>query len=70
MIVATNGYTGEITPWLRRRVIPIGSYVIATCLPGFVPGAGLPGMEGWDVFVRGAAPGRGPVRCEGRPGER
>ncbi len=30
VIVATNGYTGEITPWLRRRVIPIGSYVIAT----------------------------------------
>ncbi|MEM1265712.1 MAG: FAD-binding oxidoreductase [Pseudomonadota bacterium] len=30
VIVATNGYTGAITPWLRRRVIPIGSYVIAT----------------------------------------
>jgi glycine/D-amino acid oxidase-like deaminating enzyme len=28
--VATNGYTGGITPWLRRRVIPIGSYIIAT----------------------------------------
>ena len=28
--VATNGYTGEITPWQRRRVIPIGSYIIAT----------------------------------------
>ena len=28
--VATNGYTGTITPWLRRRVIPIGSYIIAT----------------------------------------
>ena len=28
--VATNGYTGEVTPWLRRRVIPIGSYIIAT----------------------------------------
>lgn len=30
VIVASNGYTGAITPWLRRRVIPIGSYIIAT----------------------------------------
>ena len=30
VIVATNGYTGSVTPWLRRRVIPIGSYIIAT----------------------------------------
>ena len=30
VVVATNGYTGALTPWLRRRVIPIGSYVIAT----------------------------------------
>ena len=30
VIVATNGYTGTLTPWLRRRVIPIGSYIIAT----------------------------------------
>ncbi|MEG9862833.1 MAG: FAD-binding oxidoreductase [Parvularculales bacterium] len=30
VIVATNGYTGRITPWLRRRVIPIGRYIIAT----------------------------------------
>jgi glycine/D-amino acid oxidase-like deaminating enzyme len=30
VVVATNGYTGAITPWLRRRVIPIGSYIIAT----------------------------------------
>ena len=30
VIIATNGYTGSLTPWLRRRVIPIGSYVIAT----------------------------------------
>jgi len=30
VIVATNGYTGPATPWLRRRVIPIGSYIIAT----------------------------------------
>ena len=30
VIVATNGYTENFTPWLRRRVIPIGSYIIAT----------------------------------------
>lgn len=30
VIVATNGYTGGLIPWLQRRVIPIGSYVIAT----------------------------------------
>jgi glycine/D-amino acid oxidase-like deaminating enzyme len=30
VIVATNGYTGHLTPWLRRRVMPIGSYIIAT----------------------------------------
>ncbi|MBT9292158.1 FAD-binding oxidoreductase [Hyphomicrobiaceae bacterium 22] len=30
VLVATNGYTGPLTPWLRRRVIPIGSYIIAT----------------------------------------
>lgn len=30
VIVATNGYTGRLMPWLRRRVIPIGSYIIAT----------------------------------------
>lgn len=30
VVVATNGYTGTLTPWLRRRVIPIGSYMIAT----------------------------------------
>ena len=30
VVVATNGYTGPSSPWHRRRVIPIGSYVIAT----------------------------------------
>lgn len=30
VVVATNGYTAGLTPWLRRRVIPIGSYIIAT----------------------------------------
>ncbi len=30
VVIATNGYTGNLTPWLARRVIPIGSYMIAT----------------------------------------
>lgn len=30
VIIATNGYTTRTTPWLQRRVIPIGSYIIAT----------------------------------------
>jgi glycine/D-amino acid oxidase-like deaminating enzyme len=30
VIVATNGYTDGVAPSLRRRVIPIGSYIIAT----------------------------------------
>jgi len=30
VIVATNGYTGPVASWQRRRVIPIGSYMIAT----------------------------------------
>ena len=30
VVLATNGYTGPVTPWLRRRLIPLGSYIIAT----------------------------------------
>ncbi len=30
ILVATNGYTGSLTPWLRRRLIPIQSQIIAT----------------------------------------
>ena len=30
VVVATSGYTGTVTPWHRRRVIPIGSYIIST----------------------------------------
>ena len=30
VVVATNGYSGPLMPYLRRRVIPIGSYIIAT----------------------------------------
>lgn len=30
VLVATSGYTGGITPWLQRRVIPVGSFIIVT----------------------------------------
>lgn len=30
VLVATNGYTDGVVPALRRRIIPIGSYIIAT----------------------------------------
>jgi glycine/D-amino acid oxidase-like deaminating enzyme len=30
VVIATNGYTGDVTPQFKRRVVPIGSYIIAT----------------------------------------
>jgi len=30
VMIATNGYTGDVTPQLKRRVVPVGSYMIAT----------------------------------------
>jgi glycine/D-amino acid oxidase-like deaminating enzyme len=30
VLVATNGYTGPVVPALQRRVVPVGSYIIAT----------------------------------------
>jgi glycine/D-amino acid oxidase-like deaminating enzyme len=30
VVIATNGYTGELTPALQRRVVPIASHIIAT----------------------------------------
>lgn len=30
VIIATNGYTTALTPWMQRRVVPVGSYMIAT----------------------------------------
>ncbi|MBV8739576.1 MAG: FAD-binding oxidoreductase [Alphaproteobacteria bacterium] len=30
IVIATNGYTGSLTPALRRRVVPIASHIIAT----------------------------------------
>ena len=30
VIVATNAYADGLVPWLARRVVPIGSFIIAT----------------------------------------
>jgi glycine/D-amino acid oxidase-like deaminating enzyme len=30
VVIATNGYTGDVTPQFKRRLVPIGSYMIAT----------------------------------------
>jgi glycine/D-amino acid oxidase-like deaminating enzyme len=30
VVIATNGYSGPLSPWHQRRVIPIGSYMIST----------------------------------------
>jgi glycine/D-amino acid oxidase-like deaminating enzyme len=31
VLVATNGYTDAAVPSLRRRIVPIGSFIVATC---------------------------------------
>ncbi|MEX0761245.1 MAG: FAD-binding oxidoreductase [Dehalococcoidia bacterium] len=30
VLVATNGYTGAPLPWYRRRIVPVGSFIIVT----------------------------------------
>lgn len=30
VVLATNGYTGRIDAWLARRIVPVGSYIVAT----------------------------------------
>ncbi|HEY7748091.1 MAG TPA: FAD-binding oxidoreductase [Aestuariivirgaceae bacterium] len=30
VLVATNGYTGDLIPWLKRRIMPFDAYVITT----------------------------------------
>ena len=43
VLIATNGYTGAVSPALQRRIVPIGSYVIVTePLPADVAGRLLP----------------------------
>src|SRR5271169_5634362 len=43
VVIATNGYTGDLTPALRRRVVPIASHIIATEeLPADLAGSLIP----------------------------
>ena len=43
VVIATNGYTGAVTPALRRRVVPIASHIIATAaLPAELSGTLIP----------------------------
>ncbi|MEU6789231.1 FAD-binding oxidoreductase [Nonomuraea angiospora] len=30
VLIATSGYTGSLTPWLRRRIVPVGSFIVVT----------------------------------------
>ncbi|MEV1238788.1 NAD(P)/FAD-dependent oxidoreductase [Nonomuraea sp. NPDC050022] len=30
VLIATSGYTGKLTPWLRRRIVPVGSFIVVT----------------------------------------
>ncbi|MFT5506129.1 MAG: glycine/D-amino acid oxidase-like deaminating enzyme, partial [Gammaproteobacteria bacterium] len=30
LVVATSGYTGSVSPWQQRRIVPIGSYMLST----------------------------------------
>jgi len=30
VLLATNGYSGRLVPWIARRVVPVGSFIIAT----------------------------------------
>ena len=30
VVIATNGYTGDLTPQLKRRLVPVASHIIAT----------------------------------------
>ena len=41
VIVATNGYTGRLSPWLRRRLVPVGAYMITTEPVGHEVTAGI-----------------------------
>ena len=43
VVIATNGYTGAVTPALRRRIVPIASHIIATePLPPDLAGSLIP----------------------------
>jgi glycine/D-amino acid oxidase-like deaminating enzyme len=46
VLLATNGYTDSLMPALRRRVVPIGSYIVVTePLPGATAARLIPGRR-------------------------
>ena len=53
VIVATNGYTGQLVPWLQRRIIPTESMMIATeILPDDLAHSLIPnGRMIWDTKI-------------------
>jgi glycine/D-amino acid oxidase-like deaminating enzyme len=53
VVVATNGYTSRLTPWLQRRVIPTVSMMIATeILPDDLAQSIIPnGRMIWDTKI-------------------
>jgi glycine/D-amino acid oxidase-like deaminating enzyme len=30
VLIGTSGYTGAVTPWLQRRILPVGSFIVVT----------------------------------------
>jgi glycine/D-amino acid oxidase-like deaminating enzyme len=43
VVIATNGYTGDLTPALKRRVVPVASHIVATEeLPADLAGSLIP----------------------------
>lgn len=72
VVVATNGYTSSLTPWLKRRIIPIGSYIIATepLAPGqmdrLIPKDRMLGDTRKMVFYYRASPDRQRILFGGR----
>lgn len=72
VVVATNGYTGSLTPWLRRRLIPIGSYIIATeplpeaAVRKLIPGNRIVSDTRKVVFYYRASPDRRRILFGGR----
>jgi glycine/D-amino acid oxidase-like deaminating enzyme len=30
VVVGTSGYSGKLLPWLRRRIVPVGSFIVVT----------------------------------------
>ena len=65
VVIATNGYTGALTPQFRRRLVPLGSFMIATeelapgTMAGLIPkGRGITDSRRVLVYARPSPDGR------------